>query len=102
MDRPLTDREHAALDALLAIDFPDADRYRNQADDVRVVDVCGCGCPSIDFYKRSDIGMSILVNAGVRGSYDGIEYVSNSDQIATGLPAPSELEIEASGGRVGR
>jgi hypothetical protein len=61
--------------------------------------------PSIDFAKFVGVGMTILVNAAVRNSYDGlflyalgdvlggIEYVSNSDQMAAELPDPSVLDI---------
>lgn len=106
MDRPLTDRERSVLDALLAVDFHGADAFRAQAANARVVDVCECGCPSIDFRKQPGVGLSILVNAGVRGSFDGlflyavagrlggIEYVSNSEEMAAELPSPSELEID--------
>jgi hypothetical protein len=109
VDRLLTDRERDVLDALLAIDFDGAEAMRAQAANARVVGMCQCGCPSIDFHKQPGVGMSILVNAGVRGSYDGlflyavagrlggIEYVSNSDTMAAELPAPSELQIEAAG-----
>ncbi len=50
--------------------------------------------------------MTILVNAGIPGTYDGlflyalgrrlggIEYVSNSDEMALELPDPSQLDIE--------
>jgi hypothetical protein len=109
VDRPLTDRERAVLDALLAINVDGIERLRKQAAEVRVVGMCECGCPSIDFHKQPGVGMSILVNAGVRGTYDGlflyaldgrlggIEYVSNADAMPVELPAPSELEIEAAG-----
>lgn len=106
MDRPLTDRERAVLDALLAVDFEGVESCRRQAPEVRVIGMCGCGCPSVDFHNEPGVGMSILVNAGVRGSFDGlfmyaiagrlggIEYVSNSDEMAVELPDPSTLEIQ--------
>jgi hypothetical protein len=109
VDRPLTNRERDVLDALLAIDFDGAEAMRAQAADARVVDMCQCGCPSIDFHKQPGVGMSILVDAGVRGSADGlflyavgdrlggIEYVSNSDEMADELPPPSVLETQATG-----
>lgn len=106
MDRPLTERERAVLDAMLAVDFEGVETYRRQAAAVRVIGMCRCGCPSVDFHNEPGVGMSILVNAGVRDSFDGlfmyavagrlggIEYVSNSDEMAVELPDPSMLEIQ--------
>jgi hypothetical protein len=69
--RPLTQRERAVLEALLAIDFPNAKTLRRQAAEVTVIGGCACGCPSIDFARGSG-GMTIRVNAGLRGSYGGL------------------------------
>ncbi|QYJ04509.1 hypothetical protein KUV85_02170 [Nocardioides panacisoli] len=105
MDRPLTDRERAVLDALLAGEFEGAGAMREQRQAARVVGVCGCGCPSIDFAVFSGVGMTVLVDANVVGTDDGlflfamgdqlggIEYVSNSDQMAAELPDPAQLQI---------
>lgn len=105
MDRPLTSRERAVLDALLAVEFDGVDELRKQAKSARVVGTCGCGCPSIDFHKVSEHGMWVRVEAALRGSYDslflyqlgdslgGIEYVNNSDEMPTELPEPLMLHI---------
>lgn len=104
MDRPLTDRERAVLNALLAVDFEDATAVRQQADVVRVVDVCGCGCPSIDFHTAPDVGMNAVVNAEVSGTADtiflyllgdrlgGIEYAW-VDEAPDELPHPARLRF---------
>src|SRR5436189_6350605 len=103
MDRPLTDRERAVLDVLLAADFEGADTFRLQVSNIRVVGKCRCGCPSIDFAVESGAGLTVLVDARLAGSDDGlflfslgeqlggIEYVSNSDEMVTELPDPALL-----------
>lgn len=107
--RPLTQRERDVLDTLLAADFPDADAFRAQADDVEVVGVCGCGCPSIDFHKEPGFGLHVRVNAAIAGeSHDGlflftlgdhlggIEYVGNSgEKDPTEFPDPAMLIVES-------
>lgn len=70
--RPLTQREQAVLKALLDIDFQNVETLRLQVADLLVVDTCGCGCPSIDFQRGRGLGMTIKVNAGVRGARDGL------------------------------
>lgn len=108
--RPLTIRERDVLAALLAADFPSAAHLHKQAAEVLVVGVCGCGCPSIDFNAGGGLGMTVRVNAGVSGSYDGlflytfvnadhellggIEWVSGTDTDPAELPHPSALTIE--------
>lgn len=104
--RPLTDRERAVLDALLAVEFPGVETLRAQA--VEVVGVCGCGCPSIDFQRGR--GMAVRADATVPDTYDGlflytvedpergellggIEWVSVSDTSPAEFPAPDLLEI---------
>ncbi|GGN98360.1 hypothetical protein GCM10010112_91310 [Actinoplanes lobatus] len=108
--RPLTQRERAVLEALLAVDFPDVETLRRQAAEVVVVDTCGCGCPSIDFQHGRGLGMEIRVNAGVRGSngglflytiedqqrgelLGGIEWVSVEETDPDELPMPDLLDI---------
>jgi len=110
--RPLTPRERAVLDALLAIDLHDADSLRRQAADAVVAGTCGCGCPSIDFEHGLGRGMSVKVNASVRGSHDGlflytvedpslgeilggIEWLSGSETDPDELPSPDLLDIQA-------
>ena len=110
--RPLTSRERAVLAALLAVDFEGVERLRAQATDVEVRGGCGCGCPSIDFFEGPSSGMSLVVNAGVRGSgthdglvlytvdlpgagevLGGIEWVGQSEPDPEELPAPEDLII---------
>ncbi|MGC4943391.1 hypothetical protein [Kribbella sp. DT2] len=108
--RPLTPRERDVLTALLSADFPGAANLRRQAADARVVGVCGCGCPSIDFHTGGGLGMTVRVNAAVTDSYDGlflytfeqadqellggIEWLSGTDTDPAELPHPSTLTIE--------
>ncbi|WIM99724.1 hypothetical protein ACTOB_003385 [Actinoplanes oblitus] len=110
--RPLTQRERAVLDALLAVDFPDVATLRCQAMEIVVVDTCGCGCPSIDFQRGRGPGITTRANAGVRGSHNGlflytiedpqrgevlggIEWVGVEETDPEELPSPELLDIEA-------
>jgi hypothetical protein len=110
--RPLTQRERAVLEALLAVDFQDVETLRRQAAEVVVVGTCGCGCPSIDFQHGRGLGMAVRVNAGVRGSHDGlflytvedpqrgevlggIEWVGVEETDPDELPSPELLDIRA-------
>jgi hypothetical protein len=109
--RPLTQRERAVLDALLAIDFTDVETLRDQATEVDVVGTCGCGCPSIDFQHGRGLGMRIQANASVRGSYaglflfttedpqrgevlGGIEWVGVDETDPDELPSPDLLDVK--------
>ena len=96
------------LDALLSVGFEGVDDLRAQAQHATVVGGCDCGCPSIDFYKEPGVGLSVRVNATVRGTHDGlflftlggrlagIEYAGVSDDgDPQELPHPSVLVIEA-------
>jgi hypothetical protein len=108
--RPLTSRERAILDLLLAADFPAAEALREQAKAVEVIGICGCGCPSIDFVTGRGLGMSTRVNAVHNGSNDGlflwtieeeslgellggIEWVGVSDSDPEELPDPAEITV---------
>ncbi|HZC52138.1 MAG TPA: hypothetical protein VE441_06535 [Mycobacterium sp.] len=106
MNRPLTARERAVLDALLAVDFDGVEQLRREAKDAVVVGGCDCGCPSIDFYNQVGEGMDIRVNAGVDGTFDGlflytvgghlggIEWVGNSEEADPDeFPDPERLTI---------
>jgi hypothetical protein len=46
---PLNDSEQAALNYLLAADFPGVEELREQARVASVVGRCPCGCASVDF-----------------------------------------------------
>ncbi|MCT9934899.1 hypothetical protein N5079_32300 [Planotetraspora sp. A-T 1434] len=110
--RPLTQRERAVLEALLSVGFQDVETLRRRAAEVVVVGMCGCGCPSIDFQHGRGLGMAIRVNAGVRGSHDGlflytiedpqrgevlggIEWVGVEETNPDELPSPERLDIQA-------
>ena len=92
MDGPLTDRERAVLNALLSVDFAGVEELRKEAGHAVVVDRCGCGCPSIDFYKQPGQELEVRVNAVTQGHFDGlflytlggrlggIEWVGTSDE----------------------
>jgi len=109
--RPLTRREQAVLEALLAIDFDGAQNLRCQIPNVVVVGRCGCGCPSIDFQYQQGSGMSARVSASISNSYDGlflytvddpdhgevlggIEWVGVGDKNPDELPPPEVLDIQ--------
>lgn len=111
-DRPLNHRERAVLEALLTVDFEGVEILRRQAMDVVVAGMCGCGCPSIDFQADRGVGMTIRVNAGVRGSYGGlflytiedpqegevlggIEWLSGEATDPEEFPPPQLLDIRA-------
>jgi hypothetical protein len=100
--RLLTQRERAVLEALLAVDFQDVETLRRQAADVVIVGTCGCGCPSIDFQPDRGLGMAVRVNAGVRGSDDGLflytiedpqrgEILGGIEWVGVGETNPDEL-----------
>lgn len=72
MGRALTERERAVLDAMLSVDFDGVDGLRREAEQATVVGGCGCGCPSIDFYKQVGAGMRVRVNAATPGHFDGL------------------------------
>ena len=107
MERVLTARERAVLDAFLALEFVGVEIFREQGNAARVVDTCGCGCPSIDFTTEPGTGITILVEASVRESADtlflyavndhlgGIEYISKSTPTVTELPDPDDLQLAA-------
>jgi hypothetical protein len=114
--RQLTDRERAALTALLAAEFDGVEQLRVQAAEAQVFGGCGCGCPSINFFEGGNSGMTVVVNAGVKDSdsYDGlflytvdrpgtgeilggIEWVGQGESNPDELPAPEDLTIKAAG-----
>lgn len=105
VNRPLTERERAVLDALLAVEIDSVEHLREEAGHAVVVSGCRCGCPSIDFYSEPGVGMHIRVNARVDGTIDGlflytvgghiggIEWVGASEQNPDEFPDPSVLII---------
>ncbi|MFF3867577.1 hypothetical protein [Micromonospora sp. NPDC001898] len=110
--RPLTQREQAVLEALLEADFQNVETLRRQAAEIVVVGTCGCGCPSIEFQRGRGLGMAVRVNAGVRGSHDGlflytiedpqqgevlggVEWVGAEETDPDELPSPDAFDIQA-------
>jgi hypothetical protein len=61
VDRPLTVAERAALNVLLAVDFPGAAELRIQAITARVVGRCACGCPTVDLTVEDVAPMAEVV-----------------------------------------
>ena len=72
-----------------------------QIDGLRVVDTCGCGCPTIHFALRDeDDGIEVVASLGVRDTFDSVLlFVSNTgclssmeyaciDEVLTEFPAP--------------
>jgi hypothetical protein len=107
VNRQLTERERALLNALLSVDFTaGVEGLRREAEQATVVGGCGCGCPSIDFYKQPRLGMQVRVNAATEGNFGGlflytlggrlggIEWVGTSDEVdPPGVPDPATLTI---------
>jgi hypothetical protein len=108
--RPLTRREHAVLEALLAVVVGNVESLRRQAAEVAVVGVCGCGCPSIDFHHDHGLAMTIRANATVPGTHDGlflytiqdpqlgevlggIEWIGIDHTSPQEFPPPEQLDI---------
>jgi hypothetical protein len=100
--RLLTQRERAVLEALSAVDFQDVETLRRQAANVVIVGTCGCSCPSIAFQPDRGLGMAVRVNAGVRGSDDGLflytiedpqrgEILGGIEWVGVGEANPDEL-----------
>jgi len=48
LPRPMADEERDLVEALLGAAGAGAGRYLGQVEQLEVVGVCGCGCPSID------------------------------------------------------
>jgi hypothetical protein len=114
--RPLTARERAVLDSLLAVDFNGVEELRTQAARAEVRGGCQCGCPSINFFEGQNSGMTMLVNGAVRDSatFDGlflfsvglpgvgailggIEWVGKGASHPDELPSPDDLVISVAG-----
>jgi hypothetical protein len=109
--RELTVRERAVLAALLAVDFDGAPALRAQAAGARVVDGCGCGCPSIAFVSGPGFGMDPKVNGFPHQGHSslflytiadadgtqrlgGIEW-AGIDERPRQFPAPETFTVEA-------
>jgi hypothetical protein len=58
-----TEDEHRLVEWLIANSSPDSLKYANQIPQLRVVNGCPCGCPSVDFAiaDRSRFGFSELI-----------------------------------------
>jgi hypothetical protein len=104
--RPLTPVERAALEVLLAVDFPGAAELRAQAATARVTSRCGCGCPSVGLTVSEtapvaevegrvavdadapDGGLIVFVD---EGRLSWFEYWSIGDRAPAGFPPPDEI-----------
>jgi len=100
MSRPLTDRERAAVEVMLSVEFDGAQMYRDQIDTLRVAGTCGCGCLTIDFARaEKGQGEEMLTEAYTEnalvmlfahsGRLSCLEYAPVSDE----LPMPSEFPL---------
>lgn len=106
-NRPLTANERAALDTLLAADFPGAAELRAQARTARVIGRCGCGCPSINLEVDRTLPVAaiiddpVAVEAGAPGgglivfAEDGrlscLEYWTVEDEPPADFPPPAQI-----------
>jgi len=106
--RPLTPNERAALDTLLAADFPGAAELRAQSPTARVTGRCGCGCPTIDLavdeaVPRAQVTSRMPVEADVPdggglivfvddGRLSCLEYWFTTDEKPSGFPPPEQIE----------
>ncbi|GLY34978.1 hypothetical protein Amsp01_010020 [Amycolatopsis sp. NBRC 101858] len=103
--RPLTPRERAVLDLVLATDFPGAAELRVQARTAWVTGRCACGCPTIDLAVDdaapvADVGSGVAVEVDVAdgglivfvddGRLSGLEYWTVGDTPAE-FPPPGAI-----------
>lgn len=103
MNRPLTERERAVLEALLAVDVDGVDELRRQVDALRVVDTCDCGCPTIHFTTEPQDGVvswghwaeapqvAILLTRG--GRLQGVECVGTQEPPPSEMPDPATMVV---------
>lgn len=78
MSRPLTERERAVLDALLAPDFDGAEQLGHEARQAVVGGGCDCGCPSVGFYKQPGADGLFLYTVG--DHLGGIAWFGNAEK----------------------
>lgn len=108
VQRPLRDYERALLDFLLSADFPGRDELRKQAETVRVVGECQCGCGTIELQVQPDlppanvtrpipieaygevIDVLLFARKGVLGS---LEIVFYADPPERPYPRPEQLKL---------
>ena len=103
--RPLSQRERSVPEALLSVDFPDVERLRLQAQSVRVVSRCECGCPTIHFSDYQlpnrlvvdgetslEVGQSVLLFVTDEG-LDSLESGWMTDSPPTEFPKVEDLTI---------
>jgi hypothetical protein len=119
--RPLTVAERGVLHLLLSADAPGALALREQAQSVRVVRGCGCGCPSVALEVH---GLAPRVSLPTRlfaaeatvaptgqeppgnvilfvddGQLSYLEYVFFSETVPREWPAPDRLALVITGER---
>lgn len=89
--RPINDDEIAVVRAALerCAETPDAQELSSSVSSLRVVDQCQCGCPSVDFARRSSLHPRPLA--------DGLGITRNGNQVGVIIwgvsDAVSGLEI---------
>jgi hypothetical protein len=106
--RRLTPIERAVLHRLLGAPIHGAERLREQADDLRVVGGCDCGCPSINFQTDQPGGIGVAAEGLVPDRdrsvllfVDGadrlysLELMWITDAPPTDWPDPASLEVGA-------
>jgi hypothetical protein len=108
IQRALRDDERALLDFLLSADFPGRDELRKQADTVRVVGECQCGCGTIELQVEPSqppakvsgpipieaygdaIDVLLFARNGILGS---LEIVFYTDPPERPYPRPEQLKL---------
>jgi hypothetical protein len=108
VQRSLRDDERALLDFLLSTDFPGRDELRKQAETVRVIAECQCGCGTIELQVEPGlpparvngpipieaygdaIDVLLFARNGVLGS---LEIVFYADPPERPYPRPDQLKL---------
>lgn len=95
---------------MLSVEFEGVDRYRLQAETVRVSGRCGCGCLTIDFaHPATDDGETLLSEArdsvalimlfATGGQLSCLEYAPTHDDVSipAEFPLPPDLRCITAG-----
>jgi hypothetical protein len=100
MSRALTERERAAVEVMLSVEFDAVQAYRDQVGSLRVIGSCGCGCLTIDFTRaEKGEGEELLTEAYTdnalvllfarSGRLSCLEYAPIDEH----LPMPAEFPL---------